>query len=379
MGAGAVIVAAGRGSRVGGDVPKQWQPLCGRTVASRTVETFLAAPEVGPVIFVHHPNDADLAAEFGARGDVTLTHGGATRDASVRAGLEALQTKDVHKVLIHDVARPLVSASLITKVISALNGCDAVAPAVPVSDALWRGASGHVTGMQDRTGLFRAQTPQGFKLEAILAAHREHAGGAHDDVEVALGAGMQVEIVEGDPDNIKITEKDDFARAARLVRDRMGFRIGSGFDVHAFGPGEAVTLCGVTLPHSQGLVGHSDADVGMHALTDAIYGALAQGDIGRHFPPSDTQWKGADSAIFLSHAVELAASMGFGIGNADITLLCEHPKIGPHATQMQDRLETIMRIAPGSVSVKATTTETLGFTGREEGIAAQASVMLVPL
>ena len=235
-----------------------------------------------------------------------------------------------------------------------------------------------VQGTADRTGLWRAQTPQGFRYEAILAAHRAHSGGAADDVEVARDAGLSVAIVTGDEDNLKLTFAPDFARAEALIKRRdMDIRMGNGYDVHAFTEGDHLWLCGVRLPHGRGLLGHSDADVGMHALTDAIYGALAEGDIGRHFPPSDPQWKGAASHIFLRHAIELARSRGYQLSNCDVTLVCERPKIGPHALDMQAELARIMQIEMGRISVKATTSERLGFTGREEGIAALATAVLV--
>jgi 2-C-methyl-D-erythritol 4-phosphate cytidylyltransferase / 2-C-methyl-D-erythritol 2,4-cyclodiphosphate synthase len=377
MTTGAVIVAAGRGVRAGGGMPKQWRMLAGRAVAAWTLDAFRDSPVVGPVALVLHPDDMGLAPGYAGHPDVIVATGGATRDASVRAGLEALVPFAPDLVLIHDVARPLVSQELIGRVVEALAFADAAAPALAVTDALWRGAEGRVTGTEDRAGLWRAQTPQGFRFERILAAHRSHRGGAADDVEVARAAGLDVTIVPGEERNLKITGPEDFARAERLLRDGMDIRTGNGFDVHAFGPGDSVVLCGVTLPHTQGLMGHSDADVGMHALTDAIYGALAEGDIGRHFPPSDPQWKGADSAIFLEHAVRLAVRRGYRIANGDVTLICERPKIGPHAIDMQTRLEEIMRLEPGLISVKATTSERLGFTGREEGIAALATVTLV--
>ncbi len=243
---------------------------------------------------------------------------------------------------------------------------------------LWRGADGRVTGTEPREGLFRAQTPQAFHYDVVLAAHRAHRGQAADDVEVVRAAGVDVEIVPGDAENLKVTFPEDFGRAERLMgRGAMDIRLGNGFDVHAFGPGDHVWLCGVKIAHSQGLVGHSDADVGMHALTDAIYGALAEGDIGRHFPPSDPQWKGAASAIFLAHAAGVIAARGFRLANCDVTLICERPKIGPHAMEMQVELARIMGVEAGRVSVKATTSERLGFTGREEGIAAMATAALV--
>ena len=370
----AVIVAAGRGRRAGGDVPKQWRPLAGRRVADWTVAAFLAHPGIDHIVLVIHPDDAARVAGLPA----AVIHGGATRDASVRAGLESIADQGFTHVLIHDVARAGVTPAIISAVLAALRGGAAgAAPALPVTDALWRGKAGHVAGTQDRDGLFRAQTPQGFALPDILAAHRAHPGGAADDVEVARAAGLDVAIVAGDEANLKITTPDDFARLETQLRGRMDIRLGNGFDIHAFEPGDHVTLCGIRIPHDRALRGHSDADVGMHAVTDALYGALAQGDIGRHFPPSEARWKNADSAIFLRHAVDLASEMGFAIANIDCTLICEHPRIGPHAAAMSARMAEITGIAPDRISVKATTSEKLGFTGRAEGIAAIATAALV--
>ncbi|MCB1337702.1 MAG: bifunctional 2-C-methyl-D-erythritol 4-phosphate cytidylyltransferase/2-C-methyl-D-erythritol 2,4-cyclodiphosphate synthase [Maritimibacter sp.] len=370
----AIIVAAGRGTRAGGDVPKQWRRLAGRRVADWTLDAFRAHPRVGRVVLVLHPDDLGQAEGFD---DVIVATGGATRDASVAAGLRALAGDPPDRVLIHDVARPLVSAAVISRVIDALDGAAGAAPALAVTDALWRGADGTVAGTQDRSGLYRAQTPQGFRYAAILAAHQAHPGGAADDVEVARAAGLDVAIVEGDEANMKITGPGDFARAEALMRDIMDIRTGQGYDVHAFEPGEACILCGVAVPHDKKLKGHSDADVGMHALTDALYGALAEGDIGQHFPPSDAQWKGAASHIFLEHAIALARSRGYELANCDVTLICERPKIGPHAGAMRAELARIMGVDPDRVSVKATTSERLGFTGREEGIASMAIATLV--
>lgn len=378
-----IIVAAGRGTRAGGDLPKQWQMLGGRPVLAQTLEAFAGFRRV----LVVHPDD--MARAEALQSGAQIVAGGATRDASVRAGLDALAGSDVTQVLIHDGARPLVSRAVIGRVLAALAGAPAAAPALAVTDALWTGAAGRVTGTQDRTGLWRAQTPQGFRLPAILAAHAAHPGGAADDVEVARAAGLDVAIVEGDEDNIKLTWPADFARAAAVLERRakdgaakdgaaMDARLGNGYDVHAFCEGDHVWLCGVKVPHGRGLLGHSDADVGMHALTDAIYGALAEGDIGRHFPPSDPQWKGAESRIFLAHAIGLARARGYRLANCDVTLVCERPKIGPHAAAMQEVLAEIMEVEPHRVSVKATTSERLGFTGREEGIAATATALLVP-
>lgn len=370
----AIIVAAGRGTRAGGDVPKQWRSLAGQRVADWTVSAFAAHPRIGRIVVVLHPDDMGQAEGFT---DAQIATGGATRHASVAAGLEALAGDPPDGVLIHDVARPLVSPALIDRVIEALETTGGAAPALAVTDALWTGENGTVSGTRDRTGLYRAQTPQGFRYAAYLDAHRAHEGDAADDVAVARAAGLDVAIVAGDEANLKITGPDDFARAEQFMGGRVDIRTGTGFDVHAFEEGAAVTLCGVTVPHDKALKGHSDADVGMHALTDAIYGALAEGDIGQHFPPSDPQWKGSASDIFLRHAVELAGSKGYAISNCDVTLICERPKVGPHAGAMRAELARIMGLDADRVSVKATTSERLGFTGREEGIAAQAVATLV--
>lgn len=372
----AIIVAAGRGLRAGAGLPKQWRPLAGRPVVAHALAAFAGMARV----LVIHPDDRALA-ESVADGAL-IVEGGATRAASVRAALEALAGSGVTKVLIHDAARPSASPDLIARVVAALDHAQGAAPALPVTDALWTGADGRVTGTRDRNGLFRAQTPQGFAFAAILAAHRAHAGEAADDVEVARAAGIDVVMVTGDEANQKLTFPGDFIRAEQALRmtgARMDVRMGNGYDVHAFCEGDGVWLCGIKVPHHKALLGHSDADVGMHALTDAIYGALAEGDIGQHFPPSDPQWKGADSQIFLKHAADLARTRGFTITSADVTLVCERPKIGPHAVAMRQALAAIMNVDVARVSVKATTSERLGFTGREEGIAALATAVLVAL
>jgi len=375
--AAALVVAAGRGTRAGGGLPKQYRDLAGQPVLARTLAALDAHPAVQQIVVVRHSDDSErfAAARPRTRAPLLDVIGGATRDASVRAGLAAVDdTCDV--VLIHDAARPLVSRAVIDGVLEALRSHDGAAPALAVTDALWRGAE-TVTGTQSRDGLWRAQTPQGFHLAQIRAAHDAHPGGAADDVEVARAHGLTVAITQGDEANLKITTAGDFARAARYLEGQMDIRTGNGFDVHRFGEGDHVMLCGVAIPHERGLQGHSDADVGLHTVTDAIYGALAMGDIGTHFPPSDPQWKGAESHIFLTHAVDLAAEMGFTITNADLTLICERPKVGPHAAPMRARLSELLRIEAARVSVKATTTERLGFPGREEGIAALATVTLV--
>ncbi|MBT3140541.1 bifunctional 2-C-methyl-D-erythritol 4-phosphate cytidylyltransferase/2-C-methyl-D-erythritol 2,4-cyclodiphosphate synthase [Phaeobacter gallaeciensis] len=371
----ALIVAAGRGQRAGGGVPKQWRPLAGKRVADWALQQFTSL-KVDHIVLVLADDDRQAWAEFEGT-DFILAHGGANRADSVQNGLAVLSGYGVTKILIHDVARPCVSHRVINDVLDALEHSPAAAPGLAVTDALWTGEFDNVTGVQNRDGLFAAQTPQGFRYDAIVAAHASHPGGAADDVEVARAAGMTVTIVPGDTDNIKITRPEDFARAERLLRTDMDIRLGNGFDVHRFGPGDHVVLCGVAVPFERGLQGHSDADVGMHAVTDAIYGALACGDIGQHFPPSDAQWKGAASEIFLQHAVELAKSMGYRISNVDCTLICEFPKVGPHAVTMRTEMARIMGLSVDQVSVKATTSEKLGFTGRGEGIAAQATACLV--
>ncbi|MCI2398274.1 bifunctional 2-C-methyl-D-erythritol 4-phosphate cytidylyltransferase/2-C-methyl-D-erythritol 2,4-cyclodiphosphate synthase [Aliiroseovarius subalbicans] len=370
----AIIVAAGRGTRAGGDLPKQWRVLAGRRVADHSVAAFASHPRIDQVVLVLHADDLTQAESFPG---VTIAIGGVTRDASVVAGLEALAGDPPEAVLIHDVARPCTPARVIDDVIDALAHSGGAAPALAVTDALWRGAHGKVAGTENRDGLYRAQTPQGFRFAAILDAHRAHPGGAADDVEVARAAGLDVAIVPGDESNLKITRPEDFARAEKLLRGPMDIRTGQGYDVHAFEDGDHVVLCGVRIPHDKALKGHSDADVGMHALTDAIYGALADGDIGQHFPPSDPQWKGCESHVFLTHAVGRATARGFAISNVDVTLICEQPKIGPHAVAMRTELARLTGLDPDRVSVKATTSERLGFTGRKEGIAAQAVATLI--
>ncbi|MCD9146855.1 bifunctional 2-C-methyl-D-erythritol 4-phosphate cytidylyltransferase/2-C-methyl-D-erythritol 2,4-cyclodiphosphate synthase [Pseudophaeobacter flagellatus] len=382
----ALIVAAGRGSRVGGGLPKQWRDLKDRRVIDWTLKAFRDA-QVKTIALVLSPLDQPAWDSFADAQDIILAKGGAERAQSVQNGLRALQGQGITKVLIHDAARPCTSPALINTVIEALDSAAAAAPALAITDALWTGVKGRVSGTQDRTALFGAQTPQGFHYDAILAAHAAHPGGAADDVEVARAAGLDVVIVAGDPDNIKITRPEDFARAARILETENtmttsatslpDIRLGNGYDVHRFGPGDSVTLCGVTVPYERGLQGHSDADVGMHAVTDAIYGALSQGDIGQHFPPSDPQWKGAASDIFLRHAADLAKTMGFHISNVDCTLVCEFPKIGPHAAEMRAVMAEILGLDPTRVSIKATTSERLGFTGRGEGIASLATATLV--
>jgi 2-C-methyl-D-erythritol 4-phosphate cytidylyltransferase/2-C-methyl-D-erythritol 2,4-cyclodiphosphate synthase len=369
----ALIVAAGRGTRAGGELPKQYRMLAGQPVLRHTLRAFAGHGGVARVRAVIHPDDRALyerAAE--GLGLLAPVHGGATRQDSVRLDL----------VLIHDGARPLVSSAIIDRTLAALAASAGAIAALPVTDTLKRSRSGAMGGAAiaatvDRNGLWRAQTPQGFRFAEILAAHRTAAGAdLPDDAAVAERAGMAVTLVPGAESNLKITAEEDFARAAALLAGMLEVRVGQGFDVHRFGPGGEVRLCGVGVPHSHGLEGHSDADVGLHALTDAILGALGAGDIGQHFPPSDPRWRGADSAVFLRHAAGLVRAAGGSIAHVDVTLICEAPKVGPHRAAMLARLAELLEIAPGRCSVKATTTEGLGFTGRREGIAAQATATL---
>ncbi|WP_158045540.1 bifunctional 2-C-methyl-D-erythritol 4-phosphate cytidylyltransferase/2-C-methyl-D-erythritol 2,4-cyclodiphosphate synthase [Skermanella pratensis] len=374
----ALIVAAGSGERFGGDRPKQYQDLGSRAVLHHTVGAFLRHPGVDAVQVVIQPGHRELYDAAVAGLDLPEpVAGGATRQESVRLGLERLAARDPAPafVLIHDAARPLVGEATIRAVRDRLDEVPAAIAAVPVTDTLKRATGGLVSGTVERAGLWRAQTPQGFRFQEILRAHRELAGAElTDDAALAERAGLEVALVEGNADNLKVTNRDDMAQAAMLMNASLppDVRTGMGYDVHRFSPGDHVVLCGVEVPHEARLEGHSDADVGLHALTDAILGALAAGDIGSHFPPSDPQWRGADSGLFLRHAVGMVRARGGMIAHADVTLICERPKIGPHREAMVARMAELLGIAPDRVSVKATTTERLGFTGRGEGIAAQA-------
>jgi len=306
--------------------------------------------------------------------------GGATRQDSVRAGLEALVPHAPDIVLVHDAARPCIPAGTIPALLAALEQAAGAIPALPVADTLKRVRQGVITETVPRDGLYRAQTPQAFRFPVLLAAHRAGIDGATDDAALLEAAGETVAIVPGAEDNIKLTYPEDLSRLERIMAPTLLPRVGTGFDVHVLEAGRRLMLCGVEVPHDQGLAGHSDADVGIHALCDAIYGALAEGDIGRHFPPSQAAWKDADSARFLRHAAERIAARGGVLANADVTLICERPKIAPHAAAMMARLAELLGVDAARVSVKATTTERLGFTGRGEGIAAQAiATILLPM
>jgi 2-C-methyl-D-erythritol 4-phosphate cytidylyltransferase/2-C-methyl-D-erythritol 2,4-cyclodiphosphate synthase len=368
----ALIVAAGRGHRAGDGLPKQYRAVGGKPVLRHAVENMLAVPGIDAVSVVIHPDDAALY-EAATQG-LTLgpaVHGGPSRQASVRLGLEALQGQAPARVLIHDAARAFMPGIVVERVIEALAGHDGATPALPVADSLRRGTA-TVESEISREGLQRVQTPQGFRFDAIHAAHQAAAEGATDDVAVALGAGMTVAMVPGDERGFKLTTPEDFFRAEAMFAGRMVSRSAQGFDVHRFGPGDHLWLCGLQLPYTQGLVGHSDADVGLHAVTDALLGCIGAGDIGQHFPPSDPQWRGAASDRFLAHAAGLIAARGGIIDHVDLTIIAEAPKVGPHRDAMRARVAAILGLAVGAVSIKATTTEGLGFTGRREGIACQA-------
>jgi 2-C-methyl-D-erythritol 4-phosphate cytidylyltransferase/2-C-methyl-D-erythritol 2,4-cyclodiphosphate synthase len=377
----AVLVAAGTGSRFGADTPKQFLTLAGQPVIRHAARALLEHVAWLQPVGEAEPINAALAG---------LPHlppvpGGATRQSSVAAGLEALAAQAPDLVLVHDAARPFAPRAMIEAVIGALADAPGAIPAVPVADTLKRGAAdGAIEATVPRTGLFRAQTPQGFRFPLLLRLHRAAAGAepgqeATDDAALLERTGERVVLVPGAEDNIKLTYQEDMLRLERAMTSLMVPRVGTGFDVHAFQAGRKLILCGIEVPHDFGLAGHSDADVGIHALCDAIYGALAEGDIGRHFPPSEAAWKDADSARFLRHTAGRIAARGGRLANADITLICERPKIGPHAPAMIARLADLLEVPPSRVSVKATTTERLGFIGRGEGIAAQAvATLLLP-
>lgn len=385
----ALIVAAGRGSRAGGDTPKQYALLANRPVLCWTLQAFGALDEISHILVVIHPDDEDHYARAVAENSRKMlppVHGGATRQLSVLAGLEALSGQGIHKVLIHDAARPFVDAPTILGVIKALDTHPGALAGIPLADTLKRAdPGGIVSETVPRAGLWRAQTPQGFNFDSILAAHRTAAGSGRndftDDAAIAEWAGLSVALVEDSPANFKITTPLDLRMADKLIMspplpDLLPCA-GTGFDVHRFTAGDHVILGGIKIPHTHALEGHSDADVVLHALTDAVLGALGDGDIGQHFPPSDPKWKGAASHIFLKDAVQRVINRGGRIANADVTVLCEAPKIGPHRQAIKASIAQILEIDPARVGVKATTTEGLGFTGRREGIAAMAAVMLL--
>jgi 2-C-methyl-D-erythritol 4-phosphate cytidylyltransferase/2-C-methyl-D-erythritol 2,4-cyclodiphosphate synthase len=378
----ALLMAAGQGSRFGAERPKQLLPLLGRPVLRHAAEALLAEPGVEAILPVGAPDLLPkLALLLEGLPGLPPVAGGATRQASVRAGLEALAGRDPppELVLVHDAARPVVPRGTIPALLAALAaGAPGAIPAQPVADTLKRGAGGRVVATVPRDGLFRAQTPQAFRFAALLAAHRAPgAAEATDDAALLEAAGLEVALVPGAEANVKITFPEDLDRVESHLLARMLPRTGTGFDVHRLVEGRRLVLCGVEVPSPLGLSGHSDADVGIHALCDAIYGALAEGDIGRHFPPSEQRWKDFDSAAFLRHAAGRIAARGGMLAHADVTLICERPKIAPHAEAMRARLADLLGVPAGRVSVKATTTERLGFAGRGEGIAAQAAATVM--
>ena len=369
----AVIVAAGSSTRAGPGAPKPWRSLGGRPILSWSIEAFAAAGARQIVIVVAEAW-LDEAAELlrGVPGAVAV-RGGATRADSVQQGLAALQGESA--VLVHDAARPFLTATHIRGLLAALESADGAVPALPVADTLKRGGDA-VEETVPRDGLWRAQTPQAFRPGVLRPAYAAWPADAEptDDAAVVERNGGKVAIIAGDPRLMKLTYPEDFAMAEQLAGGARITRIGQGVDAHRWGPGEAVWLCGVKIEHDQTLIGHSDADAGLHALTDAILGAIGEGDIGEHFPPSDPQWKGAASDRFLLHAVEILTNKGGRIINADVTLVCERPKIRPHRDAMRERLAQLLGVPLDRVSVKATTTEGMGFTGRQEGLLAQAIV-----
>ncbi len=389
MKAAIAIVAAGRGERAGGDGPKQYRSIGGRAVIARTVQAFRGHEGIGRIAIAIHPDDEELLDRAMAgidRRNLVIVHGGASRQASVRATLAALAAQPPEYVLIHDGVRPFVDHSLIDRILAALTAGCGVVPAIAVSDTLKRaGPDGLVARTEPRQDLYAAQTPQAFPFGPILAAHEraavENPHGFTDDSMLAEWAGIPVRIVEGSPENVKLTWAKDLEMAElRLSNGEARYpdiRTGTGYDVHRFGDGGQVILCGVEIAHDRALSGHSDADVGMHALTDALLATCGEGDIGTHFPPSDPQWRGAPSRIFLEKAVRLVRARHGRIANVDVTFIAERPRIGPHRPAMVEKLAAILALAPERISIKATTNEGMGFVGREEGIAALATATVV--
>jgi 2-C-methyl-D-erythritol 4-phosphate cytidylyltransferase/2-C-methyl-D-erythritol 2,4-cyclodiphosphate synthase len=386
----AVIVAAGRGTRAGngGDVPKQYFPLAGEPVLAHSLRVLTNHPQINAAVVVISPEDASLyesaAAPFAGR-LLPLVAGGATRQASVLAGIEALGSNPPDRVLIHDAARPFLSAALVSDLIAALDANAGAIAAEPVSDTLkLEAADGTIARTIDRAGLWRAQTPQAFRYNVILEAHRRAVTAGRtdftDDAGLAEWAGLPVKLVASSSRNMKLTTAADIALAERFLAPAPALfepRNGTGFDVHRFTDGDHVWLCGVKIPHTHRLEGHSDADVGLHALTDALLGAIGDGDIGQHFPPSDATWRGAASRIFLLDAAERVRKLGGRISNVDVTFLCEAPKVGPHRQVMRETVASILGIDVSRIGIKATTMERLGFIGRGEGIAAMASATVL--
>ena len=376
----AVIVAAGQGLRAGQPLPKQFVNWRGKPVVRHSAEALVAAGIAPIVVAIPEGAEHIAAAALAGIADIVLITGGATRQQSVRLGLEALAASAPDLVLIHDAARPILPASVIARLIAALDVHQAVIPVLPVVDSLAQERGGMMAAAADREVLRRVQTPQAFAFPAILGAHQSWQGAATagDDAQVAQAAGLAVAIVAGDETLQKLTFPSDFG-TNDIASNKPAFLAGTGYDVHRLADGEELWLCGVKIEHAQGLEGHSDADVAIHALVDALLGAIGAGDIGQHFPPSDPQWRGAASDQFLAHAARLVGEAGYSVANVDLTIICEAPKIGPHRAAMCARLAEVLGIHSARVNVKATTTERLGFTGRGEGIAAQAIATLMAL
>jgi 2-C-methyl-D-erythritol 4-phosphate cytidylyltransferase / 2-C-methyl-D-erythritol 2,4-cyclodiphosphate synthase len=372
----AIVVAAGRGNRFGGPIPKQYRSLAGQPVLRYAVEALLRAREFAGAVVAIHPDDRSLYDRAVAGLDLLPpVEGGAERQGSVLAALERLAPLEPERVLVHDGARPMLEPVVTARVLAGLDAADGAIAALPVTDSVKRASEhGEIVASLDRVRLWRAQTPHGFRFVPFLAAHRLLRGASlGDDAAVAEKAGLRVQLVMGSEENLKITTEEDLLRAERLLSARCtDVRTGFGFDVHRFGPGDHVMLCGVRVPHDRSLVGHSDADVGLHALTDALLGTIGAGDIGQHFAPTDPRWRGADSAQFLRSAVGMVRARSGLIRNLDVTIVCEAPRIGPYRAAMIERIAAIAGVDVDRVNVKATTSEGLGFIGRGEGIAAQA-------
>jgi 2-C-methyl-D-erythritol 4-phosphate cytidylyltransferase / 2-C-methyl-D-erythritol 2,4-cyclodiphosphate synthase len=376
----AIIVAAGSGSRAGDGVPKQFRMLQGKPMLRHSVEAFAKHPAIDAIIVVVGDGQEAMAREALQNLDIAYVAGGSTRRESVNNGLQSIdETQKISNVLIHDAARPFLSGQVIDDLLGALEDHDGAVPALPVTDSLARSADGKtLSASADRSGLWRIQTPQAFRHGVIFSAHQQwdETREATDDARMAMAAGYDVALVSGEERLAKYTFSSDFASDAGQFAAMQSVRTGMGYDVHRLEAGEELWLCGIRIAHDMGLSGHSDADVALHALTDAILGAAALGDIGDHFPPSDPQWRGASSDRFLAHAARIAGEKGFAINHVDITIICEAPKIGPHKLAMRTRVGEILGLAIDDVSIKATTTEKLGYTGRGEGIAAQAVATL---
>ena len=371
----AVIVAAGKGERAGGGVPKQFVPLAGKPMIAHSVDRLLAHPNIASVhIVTGADQEATARSILGGRAIANFVSGGEFRQISVRSGIESANSHGATHVLIHDAARPFVSATVIDRLIAALDDCAGAVPVLPVVDTLAFGANG-LGDSVDRSLLVRVQTPQAFEIDAILMAHQQWTGRpATDDAQMVRATGINVATVQGDPMLEKITLPEDFEAAERRLTSGLISRCGFGFDVHRLQAGRPLWLCGIQIPYEKGLAGHSDADVALHALVDALLGAVSEGDIGDHFPPSDPQWRGAASSGFVEHARDRVLAKSGIIDHVDMTITCEAPKIGIHRDAMRARIAQLLKIDVGKISVKATTTERLGFTGRGEGIAAQAVV-----